>query len=76
MLDGEVGEELEEHEPAVDVFVVGAVARPRSAVHDEQLQHFPCNLAKTLALNPCLRERPYYIRGFLSLVIYFQLTKT
>ena len=26
VLDGEVGEELEEHEPAVDVFVVGAVA--------------------------------------------------
>ena len=56
VLDGEVGEELEEHEPAVDVFVVGAVARPRSAVHDEQLQHFPCNLAKTLALYPCQRK--------------------
>ena len=26
VLDGEVGEELEEHEPAVDVFVVGAVS--------------------------------------------------
>lgn len=51
MLDGEVCEELEEHEPAVDVLVVGAVARPRPTVHDEQLQHFAGDLAKTLTLD-------------------------
>ena len=57
MLEGEVGEKLEEHEPTVDVLVIGAVARPRSTVHDEQLQHFAGDLAKTLALDACKNMR-------------------
>ena len=36
MLDGEVSKELKEHEAAVDVLVVCAIARPRPTVHDEQ----------------------------------------
>ena len=51
VLDGEVGEKLEEHESAVDVFVVGAGARPRTPVQDEQLVHFTGNLPKALTLN-------------------------